>query len=105
MHRSLFPYRAFWALGLFLAFGFHAFAIQVEPQDRSAYGQVDTRIGTAGGGNTFPGATLPFGMVQWSPDTTTDAWYYYGDKKILGFSMTHLSGAGCSLYGDFGVLP
>jgi len=105
MGRSLLSYRVFWALGLFLVFGVHAFAIQVEPQDTSAYGQVDTRIGTAGGGNTFPGATLPFGMVQWSPDTTTDAWYFYGDKKILGFSMTHLSGAGCSLYGDFGVLP
>ena len=105
MRFSFSLYRIFWALGLFLVFGVHAFAIQVEPQDTSAYGQVDTRIGTAGGGNTFPGATLPFGMVQWSPDTTTDAWYYYGDKKILGFSMTHLSGAGCSLYGDFGVLP
>ena len=105
MRRSLSSYRSFWALGLFLAFGAHAFAFQVEPQDTSPYGQVDTRIGTAGGGNTFPGATLPFGMVQWSPDTTTDAWYFYGDQKILGFSMTHLSGAGCSLYGDFGVLP
>jgi predicted alpha-1,2-mannosidase len=44
-------------------------------------------------------------MVQWSPDTTTDAWYFYNDKKILGFSLTHISGAGCPLYGDFGVLP
>jgi predicted alpha-1,2-mannosidase len=105
MRRSLFPYRIFWALGLFLVFGAHAFAIQVEPQDTGAYGQVDTHIGTAGDGNTFPGATLPFGMVQWSPDTTTVAWYYDGDKKILGFSMMHLSGAGCPLYGDFGVLP
>jgi len=105
MRHSLSSYRIFWALGMFLAFGAHAFAIQDEPQDTSPYGQVDTRIGTAGGGNTFPGATLPFGMVQWSPDTTTDAWYSYTDKAILGFSMTHLSGAGCSLYGDFGVLP
>jgi predicted alpha-1,2-mannosidase len=69
------------------------------------YQAVDTRIGTAGGGNTFPGATLPFGMVQWSPDTTNEAWYFYRQKAILGFSMTHISGAGCSLYGDFGVLP
>jgi predicted alpha-1,2-mannosidase len=69
------------------------------------YDTVDTFIGTAGGGNTFPGATLPFGMVQWSPDTNRDAWYRYDEKSILGFSLTHISGAGCSLYGDFGVLP
>jgi predicted alpha-1,2-mannosidase len=44
-------------------------------------------------------------MVQWSPDTNADAWYIYGDKQIYGFSLTHLSGAGCPLYGDFAVLP
>ena len=71
----------------------------------SPYDLVDTRIGTAGGGNTFPGAALPFGMVQWSPDTNHDAWYRYDEKAILGFSLTHISGAGCPLYGDFGVLP
>lgn len=74
-------------------------------QQLSAYNSVDTFIGTAGGGNTFPGATLPFGMVQWSPDTNRDAWYDYNEKSILGFSLTHISGAGCPLYGDFAVLP
>jgi predicted alpha-1,2-mannosidase len=69
------------------------------------YDLVDPIIGTAGGGNTFPGATLPFGMVQWSPDTNEDAWYGYNDKIIYGFSLTHVSGAGCPLYGDFAVLP
>jgi predicted alpha-1,2-mannosidase len=69
------------------------------------YDSVDPIIGTAGGGNTFPGATLPFGMIQWSPDTGSDAWYDYGAKRIYGFSLTHLSGAGCPLYGDFPVLP
>ena len=69
------------------------------------YDTVDTFIGTSGGGNTFPGASLPFGMVQWSPDTNHDAWYNYNDKQITGFGMTHLSGAGCPLYGDFAVLP
>jgi predicted alpha-1,2-mannosidase len=69
------------------------------------YDAVDPLIGTAGGGNTFPGATLPFGMIQWSPDTNTDAWYAYNDKQIDGFSLTHVSGAGCPLYGDFAVLP
>jgi len=71
----------------------------------AAYHAVNPIIGTAGGGNTFPGATLPFGMIQWSPDTNKDAWYAYGDKTIQGFSLTHISGAGCPLYGDFAVLP
>jgi predicted alpha-1,2-mannosidase len=81
---------------------------------KSPYDSVDTLIGTAGGGNTFPGATLPFGMIQWSPDTNTSAWYEYSqeahpgvaaEKSILGFGLTHISGAGCELYGDFAVLP
>jgi len=71
----------------------------------SPYEAVNPLIGTAGGGNTFPGATLPFGMLQWSPDTGTDAWYYAQDKQITGFSLTHISGAGCPVYGDFAVLP
>jgi predicted alpha-1,2-mannosidase len=69
------------------------------------YEAVNPIIGTAGGGNTFPGAALPFGMVQWSPDTGTEAWYHYDDKQITGFGLTHISGAGCPLYGDFAVLP
>ncbi|MFZ0747565.1 MAG: GH92 family glycosyl hydrolase [Terracidiphilus sp.] len=71
----------------------------------SAYDAVDPIIGTDGGGNTFPGATLPFGMIQWSPDTNTEAWYVQHQKQIYGFGLTHLSGAGCPLYGDFAVLP
>lgn len=66
--------------------------------------------GTFGGGHNFPGATLPFGMVQWSPDTTPAdrngrAGYDYRDNHVKGFSLTHLAGAGCSLYGDFPFLP
>jgi predicted alpha-1,2-mannosidase len=71
----------------------------------TAYDSVDPLIGTAGGGNTFPGATLPFGMVQWSPDTDQDGWYKYDEKQLYGFSITHISGAGCPLYGDFAVMP
>src|SRR5271165_4425101 len=74
-------------------------------QQATPYASVDTLIGTAGGGNTFPGASTPFGMVQCSPDTNHDAWYRYDEKAIVGFSLTHISGAGCPLYGDFGVLP
>jgi predicted alpha-1,2-mannosidase len=69
------------------------------------YDSVDPLIGTAGGGNTFPGATLPFGMMQWSPDTGPEGWYGYGKKNIYGFSLTHISGAGCPVYGDIPVLP
>jgi predicted alpha-1,2-mannosidase len=71
----------------------------------SAYDAVDPFIGTGADGNTFPGATLPFGMVQWSPDTKSDGWYRYADNTIRGFSLTHISGAGCPLYGDVPVLP
>ena len=72
---------------------------------KTPYETVDPFIGTAGGGNTFPGATLPFGMIQWSPDTGHEGWYFYPGQKIQGFSLTHISGAGCPLYGDFAVLP
>jgi predicted alpha-1,2-mannosidase len=65
--------------------------------------------GTFGGGHNFPGATVPFGMVQWSPDTTpadrSGDGYDYRDNHLSGFSLTHLSGAGCALYGDFPFLP
>ncbi|HET9154036.1 MAG TPA: GH92 family glycosyl hydrolase [Solirubrobacterales bacterium] len=78
-------------------------------------GRVDPFAGTVDGphsfgrGATFPGATVPFGMVQWSPDTTTPPGhldgYRYRDHHLTGFSLTHLSGAGCSLYGDFPFMP
>ena len=67
--------------------------------------------GTGGGaGNTYPGATTPFGMVQWSPDTVQQDVSYVGgyawhDTHIRGFGLTHLSGAGCALYGDIPFLP
>ena len=62
---------------------------------------VDPFIGTGGHGHTFPGATVPFGMVQFSPDTSMNDWdgcsgYHTSDNTILGFSTTHLSGTGCS---------
>ncbi|MEY4875563.1 MAG: hypothetical protein RL708_712, partial [Bacteroidota bacterium] len=72
---------------------------------------VNPFIGTGGHGHTFPGATTPFGMVQLSPDTRIDgSWdgcsgYYYADSIIYGFSHTHLSGTGCSDYGDIAFLP
>jgi predicted alpha-1,2-mannosidase len=74
---------------------------------------VDPFIGTSGtqvGGpiDTFPGADMPFGMLQWSPDTPSQnagGGYEYTDKAITGFSLTHLSGPGCNVFGDFAMLP
>jgi predicted alpha-1,2-mannosidase len=62
-------------------------------------------IGTGGHGHTFPGATVPFGMVQLSPDTRLEGWdgcsgYHDSDRVVYGFSHTHLSGTGVSDYGD-----
>ena len=63
--------------------------------------------GTASGGDTFPGAVVPFGMVQWSPDTTPaeSGGYLYSATQIMGFSLDHLSGAGCDYGGNFGFTP
>src|SRR2546423_14225371 len=65
-------------------------------------------FGTGGGAeNTFPGADVPFGMVQWSPDTVhhQDGGYYYPDNHLQGFSLTHFSGAGCSAAQDIPFMP
>jgi len=69
------------------------------------YDAVNPFIGTGADGNTFPGATLPFGMIQWGPDTRPDGWYHYADQTIRGFSLTHISGAGCPIYADVPLLP
>ncbi|WP_063794492.1 GH92 family glycosyl hydrolase [Kitasatospora sp. MBT63] len=60
-----------------------------------------------GAGNTFPGAAAPLGMVQWSPDTVAYQYggYAYDDDRIRGFSLTHISGAGCGDYGNIPFLP
>ena len=67
-------------------------------------------VGTAGTGHTFPGACVPFGMVQLSPDTRTQGWaacagYQAGDARILGFSHNHLSGTGCADLGNILIMP
>jgi len=73
---------------------------------------VNQSIGLGGHGHNYPGATVPFGMVQLSPDTTRtkDGWdwcsgYHLSQKTILGFSHTHLSGTGCGDLLDFLVVP
>lgn len=83
---------------------------------RLAFGQSPRRtapnlfIGTDGTGHTYPGASLPFGMVQLSPDTGVERWetcsgYYHSDGSILGFSHTHLSGTGIGDMLDLLVVP
>lgn len=79
-----------------------------EKQDPSSF--VNVFIGTGGHGHTFPGATLPFGMVQLSPDTRMEGWdacsgYHSTDSTIIGFSHTHLSGTGIGDYGDILFMP
>jgi predicted alpha-1,2-mannosidase len=71
---------------------------------------VDPMIGTGGHGHTFPGATLPFGMVQLSPSNDFKSWdwcsgYHYSDSIIKGFAHTHVSGAGLAGLGDILLMP
>lgn len=71
---------------------------------------VNPFIGTGGHGHTYPGAVVPNGMIQPSPDTRIYQWdacsgYYYNDSTINGFSHTHLSGTGCGDYGDVLLMP
>lgn len=71
---------------------------------------VDPFIGTADHGHTYPGATVPFGMVQLSPDNGRSGWdwssgYHYSDSVIVGFSHTHLSGTGIGDLCDIQLMP
>ncbi|MGI5238961.1 GH92 family glycosyl hydrolase [Dactylosporangium sp. CA-139066] len=66
---------------------------------------VNPMIGTQKEGNTFPGAALPFGMVQVSPDTGWGTGYNYDQTKVWGFSQTHLSGVGCPVAGEVPLMP
>jgi predicted alpha-1,2-mannosidase len=104
-----------WSL-LFLVSPLSVFA-----QQKNVVQYVNPLIGTQRMGHTFPGATVPFGMVQLSPDTDTIpyemngkynpdvykycAGYQYDDKTIVGFSHTHFSGTGHSDLGDFLIMP
>ncbi len=71
---------------------------------------VNPFIGTGGHGHTYPGASMPFGMMQLSPDTRLEGWdgcggYHYSDSLIYGFSHTHLSGTGIPDYCDVLLMP
>src|SRR5690554_5627135 len=77
-------------------------------KDYTSY--VNPFIGTDAHGHTFPGAAVPFGMVQLSPDTGTEGWdwcsgYHSSDSSVIGFSHTHLSGTGRSEGFDILIMP
>lgn len=88
----------------------HFLVLSVAAQTRDFTRWVNPFIGTGGHGHTFPGVTLPFGMVQLSPDTRLDNWdgssgYHYSDDIIYGFSHTHLSGTGIPDGCDILLMP
>lgn len=76
-----------------------------ELDDVSLTSYVNPFIGTKDDGNTYPGAAMPFGMIQFSPDNGHSVGYEYGNDRIRGFSLVHISGVGCPLGGLFPVLP
>jgi predicted alpha-1,2-mannosidase len=97
--------------GVALAFGAAADA-QLPQQDLASF--VNPFVGTANGGNTYPGATLPFGMVAFSPEEESEkdplrvpapGGYEWRATRIRGFSLTHLSGPGCPASGDVPLMP
>ena len=99
-------FRAAFPLLFILVFASASFA-----QKKNDYAKlVNPFIGTGGHGHTYPGAVVPFGMVQLSPDTRLEGWdgcsgYYYTDTVVYGFSHTHLSGTGIADYCDVLFMP
>lgn len=92
------------------SFFFFLYSIFSFSQESQLISFVNPFIGTGGHGHTYPGATMPFGMMQLSPDTRLEGWdgcsgYHYSDEYIYGFSHTHLSGTGISDYGDVLLMP
>lgn len=95
--------------GLLLAFILTASA-QTAPSAPDYAAEVNPFIGTDYTGNTYPGAQVPFGMVQLSPDNGLPGWdriagYFYPDSTIAGFSHTHLSGTGAGDLYDISFMP
>ena len=95
-----------------LALGATMFSCSSEqtPQAIDYTQYVNTFIGAADNGHTFPGACRPFGMIQTSPVTGAIGWrycseYVYEDSLIWGFTQTHLNGTGCMDLGDILVMP
>jgi predicted alpha-1,2-mannosidase len=93
-----------------LCIGLYAVAASATDLRPGSVDDVDPRIGTQGTGHVFPGALVPFGMVQPGPDNADEGWsftsgYQYDAPRILGFSNTHISGAGIPELGDVLLMP
>ncbi len=85
-------------------------AIETKDAAVNVVDYVDPFIGTDFHGHTFPGAALPGGLVQLSPDTGTEDWdwcsgYHYSDNSLMGFSHLHRSGMGAGDWGDVLLMP
>lgn len=85
-------------------------AVSAMAQTESLTQYVNPFVGTDGYGNVYPGAQVPFGGIQISPDTDSDFYdaasgYKYSRPTLLGFSLTHLSGTGIPDLGDFLFIP
>lgn len=102
-----------WSLLLVLCLGFFSCKTEKKPETKKINrltSYVNTFTGTDGPGNTYPGAVLPFGMVQLSPDNGLPGWdriagYFWPDSTIAGFSHTHLSGTGAGDMYDLLLMP
>jgi predicted alpha-1,2-mannosidase len=106
--------KARWAKSksLLVAFSFFTLSVFITScfAQQKLISYVNPFVGTGGHGHTYPGATVPFGMVQLSPDNGTNGWdwcsgYNYSDSVIQGFSHTHLSGTGIGDLCDISVMP
>ena len=100
----------FFIIGCVFAFIGISCSNKTEPSENKLTSYVNTFIGTDGPGNTYPGATVPYGMVQLSPDIGIPGWdrisgYFYQDSIITGFSHTHLTGTGAGDLYDILVMP
>ena len=100
---------AFW-FALPLCMGLACTPAPQEKVEEDLIGYTNPMIGTDFTGNTYPGAQVPFGMVQLSPDNGLPGWdrisgYYYPDSIIAGFSHTHLSGTGAGDLYDISFMP
>ena len=98
------------AIALLTLFACHTTSTEAPSETTQLTQYVNPFIGTDGTGNTYPGATTPFGMVQLSPDIGIPGWdrisgYFYPDSIITGFSHTHLSGTGAGDLYDILTMP
>ncbi|EHQ30236.1 GH92 family glycosyl hydrolase [Mucilaginibacter paludis] len=97
-------------LSILVLFSIISLPVSAQKKKKDFTPFVNPFIGTGGHGHTYPGAVVPFGMVQLSPDTRLEGWdgtsgYHYTDTVVYGFSHTHLSGTGIADYCDVLFMP